>query len=162
MIKNTAGELIGKELIAYDKPVKWWDEEVKELTRVAREANTRYRSSKNTVRWEGYTRARKDVQKVGEKKEKGACRRLSEQHKSRFLWLDKKLWAWMVGIMGNMGEKIDKGTPTLRAKSCEMIRTSKRNKDLLPEHYRELGTPKPSERFDTEFEKESTRVRRQR
>ena len=35
-----------------------------------------------------------------------------------------------------------------------MVSTSKGKREVLVEHYRELGTPKPNSKFDAEFEKE--------
>ena len=42
MVKTTASEVIQKKLIVCNRAVKWWDEEVKEATRVTREAHARY------------------------------------------------------------------------------------------------------------------------
>ena len=61
MGKNTASKVVGNKLIVRNRAVKWWDEEVKEAVSVRREAHARYISSKTTVGWEEYTKARKEV-----------------------------------------------------------------------------------------------------
>ena len=37
LVKTTASKVIGKKLIVCNRAVKWWDEEVKEVTRPRRE-----------------------------------------------------------------------------------------------------------------------------
>ena len=56
--------------------------------------------------------------------------------------------------MGNQAGKMDKGIATLRAQNGKMVSSSKGKRDVLVEHYRKLGTPKPSTKFGTELEKE--------
>ena len=69
MVKDTVCNVIGKKLIVRNRTVKGWDEEVKEAIRVRRETHTRCLSSKSTVGWEEYAKARKAVKKiVGKKK----------------------------------------------------------------------------------------------
>ncbi|MEP5533687.1 hypothetical protein [Ekhidna sp.] len=40
---------VGKKLIACNRAVKWWDEQVKEAMRVRRKAHARYTSSKTST-----------------------------------------------------------------------------------------------------------------
>ena len=64
------------------------------------------------------------------------------------------MWIGIKGIMGNQAGKIDKAIATLRAQNGKMVGSSKGKREVLVEHYRKLGTPKPNTKFDTEFEKE--------
>ena len=49
---------------------------------------------------------------------------------------------------------MDKGIATLRAQNGKMVSSSKGKREVLVEHYRKLGTPKPNTEFDTEFDTE--------
>ena len=49
---------------------------------------------------------------------------------------------------------LDNGIETLRAQNDKMVSSSKGKREVLVEHYRKLGTPKPNAKSDTEFEKE--------
>ena len=60
LVKNTASKVVGKKLIVWNRAVKWWDEEVEEAVRVRTEAHARCISSKTTIGWEEYTKARKE------------------------------------------------------------------------------------------------------
>ena len=63
LVKNTASKVMGKKLIICNRAVNRWDEELKEALRVRREVHARYISSKTTVGWEEYTKARKKVKR---------------------------------------------------------------------------------------------------
>ena len=67
-VKCTVCRVIGKKLILCNRAVKWWDEEVEEAIRVSRETHTRCLSSRSTVGWEEYAKARKAIKKMVEKK----------------------------------------------------------------------------------------------
>ena len=67
MVKTTASKVIGKKLIACNRAVKWWDEELKEAIRVRREAHARCTSRKTTATWEEDAIARKNVKEMVEK-----------------------------------------------------------------------------------------------
>ena len=71
LVKSTASKVVGKKLIVCNRAVKWWDEEVKEAVRVWREAHARFISIKTTAGWEEYTKNRKVVKSMVEKKKKG-------------------------------------------------------------------------------------------
>ena len=57
-------------------------------------------------------------------------------------------------MIGNRAGKIDNEIATLRVQNGKMVSSSKGKREVLVEHYRKLGTPKPSAKFDATFEKE--------
>ena len=65
-----------------------------------------------------------------------------------------QMWLGIKGIIGNRAGKIDNGIATLRAQNGKMVSSSKGKREVLAEHCRILGTPKPNAKFDAEFEKE--------
>ena len=68
------------------------------------------------------------------------------------------MWVGIKGIISKRAGKTDKGIATLRAKNGKIVISSKGKRGVLLEHYRKLGTPKTSNKFDMEFEKEIKRV----
>ena len=65
------------------------------------------------------------------------------------------MWLGIKGIIGNRAGKIDNGIATLRAQNGKMVSSSKgKREEVLAEHYRKLGTPKPNAKFDADFENE--------
>ena len=69
LVKTTASILIGKKLKVCNRAAKWWDEEVKEVFRVRREAHARQTSRKTAAGSEKM--ARKKVKEMAEKKGNG-------------------------------------------------------------------------------------------
>ena len=88
-----------------------------------------------------------------EKKKKGIWEKVVNKTNQDFDGGMKQLWVGIKGIMGKQAGKMDKGIATLRAQNRKMVSSSKGKRDVLVEHYRKLGTPKPNTEFDTEFEK---------
>ena len=70
------------------------------------------------------------------------------------------MWLGTKGIIENRAGKIDNGIATLRAQNGKVVSSSKGKREVLVEHYRKLGTPKPNAKFDAELEKKLTRGRR--
>ena len=101
LVKNTASKVVGKKLVVCNRAVKWWDEEVKEAVRRRREAHARCISSKTTVGWEEYTKARKEVKKMVEKKKEGIREKVVNKANEDFDGGMKQTWVGIQGIMRN-------------------------------------------------------------
>ena len=154
MVKDTACKVIGKKLILRNKAVKWWDEEVKEAIRVRRETHTKCLSSESTVGWEEYAEARHAVKKMVEKKKKGVWEDVVRKPNEDFDGGMKQMRLGIQGNIRNRAGKIDNEIATPRAQNGNTVSSSKGKREVLVEHYRKLGTPKPNAKFDAEFEKE--------
>ena len=65
----------------------------------------------------------------------------------------KQMCIGIRGILGQQAGEANTGIATLRAQNGKMVRSLKRKRKVLVEHYRKLGTPTANETFDAEFEK---------
>ena len=64
------------------------------------------------------------------------------------------MWVGINGILGQQAGEAHTGIATLRTQNGKMFSSSKGKREVLVEHYRNLGTPAANETFDAEFEKE--------
>ena len=110
--------------------------------RVRRETHTRCISSESIVGWEEYANARNAVKETLDKK--GIREDVVGKTNQDFDGGVKQMWRGIKGIIGNRAGKIDNGIATMRAQSGKMVSSSKGKREVLVEHYRKLGTPKPS------------------
>lgn len=59
------------------------------------------------------------------------------------------------GIIGRQAGDAGRMIAILRAQSGIMVTSSRKKREVLPEHCRELKTPTPNERFDAKVETET-------
>lgn len=97
-------------------------------------------SSKTTVEWKEYTKARKQVKEMVEEKEKKVWEDVARNTGEDLNDGMNQMWVGIKRNMRNQAGRIDKGIATLGAQNGQIISSSKGERGQLVKHYRELGT----------------------